>query len=212
MFNFRAMKTLLAILLSFVMTEAPVLAIHGGYTLGSSTDLTGSYAGVLVPISDSVLVANSTDFGANSLGLFTLSVPETGLGSGSVVLFSNGRTFSGSIQVLPDPNTAGGLTGIMTAAFNYSLTETLTGTDGVSTVTTIPVTANAQGAFNAVAANDPTSQGPLGVSLTGSATVNVDQGLVSLADGTPVINETIVFAVDGFQQSNVPSTTSSTGT
>ena len=214
------MKTLLAILLSFIMTEAPVLAIHGGYTLGSATNLVGTYAGVLVPTSDVVFPSTATgvstsgttvtDFGANALGLFTLSVPQTGFGSGAVTIFSSGRTFSGTIQALPDPNAVGGITGILNANFNYSLYVPVSGSNG-NTITTISVTASAQGPFNAVAVSDDTSPGGLGINLTGTTSIQVNQGFVD-NNGVPLISEQITFAVDGFQQSTTASTTTTTGT
>src|SRR5271170_7063902 len=98
------MKTMLAVLLSFILMEAPVLALQGGYSLpNSSNGLTGTYAGVLIPSSDDVLASNAVDIGTNSLGLFTLGVPTTGLGAGTVSIFSVGRTFTGTIQALADP-------------------------------------------------------------------------------------------------------------
>jgi hypothetical protein len=208
--NFRIMKTLLAILLSFIISEAPVLAIHGGYTLGSSQSAVGTYAGVLIPTSDQILAANAADIGSNALGLFTLSIPDTGLGSGSIVVFSDGRTFTGSIQALADPNNPGGIVGIATASFTYDLYETLSGTAG-DTVSTLPVTAQAQGSFNAsTTSSDINSISPTGIDLDGTSTLNIDQGFVSGSNGTPIIVETVTFAVDGFQQSAVATTTTGT--
>jgi len=203
------MKTLLAILLSFLVSEAPVLAIHGGYTLGGSQSAIGTYAGVMIPSSDTILAANAADIGSNALGLFTLSIPSTGLGSGSVVIFSDGRTFSGSIQALADPNNPGGILGVLTASFNYNLYETLNGTAG-QTETTLAVTANAQGSFDAATNSDINSISPTGINLDGTATVNIDQGFVSGSNGTPIIVEEVTFAVDGFQQSATASSTSGT--
>lgn len=204
------MKTLLAILLSFIMADAPVLFARDEYSLGSPTSLIGTYAGVLIPVSDNLLVPTATDFGANSLGLFTLSLPNEGLGSGSIVLFSNGRTFSGSIQALPDPsNPSGtGVIGVVNAAFNYTLSTTDTAGD----VTSTNVTANAQGSFDASVTNNSISVGGLGVDLSGTSLIDVDQGFVSGSNGTPIVTEQITFAVDGFKQSLEASSTSTTGT
>jgi hypothetical protein len=41
----------------------------------------------------------------NNLGLFTLSIPQTGLATGTVLIFTGERTFSGPITGLADPNT-----------------------------------------------------------------------------------------------------------
>jgi len=200
------MKFLLAILLSFIMTEAPVLAIHGGYSLNSAISLVGTYAGVMVPTADNILSASATDFGTNSLGLFTLSLPSSGLGSGSVIIFSNGRTFTGDIHALanPDPGANAGIIGILTASFNYNLSIPSTGTDGAVTVSTISVTANAQGSFDVQAVQDANSVGSLGVNVDGTSQINVDQGFVSGSNGTPIVVEQVTFAIEGFQQSQVP--------
>ncbi len=112
--NLGFMKTILAILLGFIVSEAPVLAIHGGYTLGSAQSAIGTYAGVLVPVSDinlsgTTAVTGTTGavaggFGSNSLGIFTLSIPSSGIGGGQVLIFSSAQGMSGTITALPDPN------------------------------------------------------------------------------------------------------------
>ena len=199
------MKTLLAILLSFIISEAPVLA-ERGYTLpGSSTNLSGLYAGVLIPISDVLVDPKAQDFGANSLGLFTLSIPTTGLGSGSAVIFSNGRTFTGTIQALlnPDPSSLG-ILGVINATFDYTLE--------ITSSTSEAITASAAGSFDATVVTDAQSVGGFGLDLDGTSQVNVDQGFVSGSNGSPIVTEQITFQIEGFEQSNTPSTTTTTTT
>jgi hypothetical protein len=166
----------------------------------------------MIPTADELLSSSAADLGTNSLGLFTLSVPATGLGSGTVVIFSNGRTFTGTIEALinPDP-TNPGITGILNASFSYSLYETLTGTAG-DTVTTLAVTANAQGSFDAAGVSDSESVGGFGLDLDGTSQVNIDQGFVSGSNGAPILTEQVTFAVEGFEQSDVASASSTTGT
>ncbi len=202
------MKVLLAILLSFVMTEAPVLAIHGGYSLGSSTPPLGLYAGVLVPISDTLLVQPSTDFGQNSLGLFTISMPLTGLGAGTAVIFSGGNTYTGTIQAIADPNpqNIGGIVGILNATFNFNTAQTTTNIPGVfnfNTTTTATV-ATAQGSFDANTVDSAESAGFYGVNLDGTSVVNISEGFVTGSNATPTVTEQITFQIEGFQQSNNP--------
>jgi hypothetical protein len=206
------MKVLLAILLSFIMTEAPVLAIQGGYSLASSTPPLGLYAGVLIPVQDNLLVNPATDFGLNSLGLFTLSMPLTGLGTGTALIFSNGDTYTGTIQALPDPDpkNVGGIIGILNATFNYNLTQFFTDAAGNVTSTTTATTASAQGSFDVTLVQSSQSAGFYGVNLTGSSVVNVTQGLVSGSTGAPIITEQITFQVEGFQQSNNPAAATTT--
>ena len=196
------MKYLLAILLSFIMTEAPVLAIHGGYTLPGSTSLIGTYAGVMIPVADDLLVANVTDFGLNSLGLFTLGVPGVGLSNGTVIIFSGGNTFNGSIQALinPDPSVSG-LLGIITASFPFTLNTIVSGSN-----VTQDLTATAQGSFDVVAEQDGSSVCGLGINLTGSSVINVSDAQVD-NNNNPIIDEKITFDIEGFQQSSGVTTT-----
>lgn len=207
------MKTLLAILLSFIISEAPVLAIHGGYTLGGAQTVTGTYAGVLIPTSDTLLTTGSnaaTGFGSDALGLFTLSIPTTGLGSGTVVLFSGQQQLFGSIQAIPDPNsTTGGIVGVITATGQIttsSFTDVFFGDTGSFT----QVTGEASGGLTATATQSTNTISPTGVNINGTANMNVDT-TVTGTDGTTslVPTESIVFAVDGFQQSAVASASTS---
>ena len=204
------MKTLLAILLSFIVSEAPVLAIHGGYTLPGSTSLIGTYAGVLIPIAITLNRGNSNaGIGTNSLGLFTLSVPATGLGAGTVVIFSDGSTFTGSIQALanPDPSSAG-ILGVVNATYNYNLYVTVT-TNGTTSVETEAITATAEGNFDAALVQDTESVGGLGLDLDGTSEVNISQGIVGAA-GVPIITQEVTFAIEGFEQSATASSSSGT--
>jgi hypothetical protein len=203
------MKTLLAILLSFIITEAPVLAIHGGYTLGTSGSTVGTYAGVFIPVSDVVLSGTSgaatTTLGSNNLGLFTLNVPSTGIGTGAVLIFSSGRTFNGTIQGIPDPGDANGIKGLITATYDFTVyVPETTVASGVTTTTetSVAVAATAEGALDSdISTTQSTSQSPTGVLLTGSTALQIDQGTVS-NDGSPIITEIATFEIEGFQQSN----------
>ena len=202
----REMKTLLAILLSFIIADFPVFG-RDTYTLpGGSTSLVGAYAGVLIPTADNLLVAKATDFGSNALGLFTLSIPTTGIGVGTAIIFSDGQTFSGSIQALPDPSNSTGVVGIMTATFSYTLNEVISSSTG-QTLSSVSVTASAEGSFDAGQATNASSSGGQGIDLDGTSLINVSEGVVS-NNGTPVIDEQITFAIEGYLQSTTPSTTS----
>jgi hypothetical protein len=211
------MKTLLAILLSFIISEAPVFALHGGYTLGGSQSVTGTYAGVLVPTSNDLLAADATNFGSDALGLFTLSIPSTGLGSGTVLIFSGADTFTGTIQAVANPNNDTGVEGVLTATYNYNLYVPVTtpgenGNPPTTTISTEAVTATAEGPFSASTVSNPNSAGGLGLDLDGTSQVSVDQGFVNGGNGAPIIIEKITFAVEGFQQSTTASATTTTTT
>ena len=190
------MKFLLAVLLSFIMTEAPVLAIHGGYTLGGSASLTGTYAGVLIPESVS---GSLVSFGSNSLGLFTLSIPTVGLGTGAAIIFATGRTFAGTIQALPDPASGGnGILGVLTAEL----------TDLTTSGTFIDLDYAAEGSFDATTVADADSVGSNGIDLTGSSLVQITPDVTASNSTT----EQVTFLIDGFLQSTTPTTTTTTTT
>ncbi len=204
------MKTMLAILLSFIVSEAPVLAIHGGYTLGGQAGVTGTYAGVMIPSAPVDYLGGTTDtsgtlttpvssFGVNSIGIFTLSVPTVGLGNGTVYIFSTSQSMSGGITCLPDPSNNGGIYGTIIATgsvasetytdalfdVNYSYSQ-VTG-QGVGTLYV-----NTSTSLNSISAS--------GINLTGSADITFSSSSTTdTADFVPY--EEIQYYVDGFQQS-----------
>jgi len=84
-------------------------AISGGPQYPVSTDLSGSYAGVFKPAPAASATPTptcpaSTD--QNTLGVFSLAVPQSNLATGSFVLFSQGRIYTGSISGEADPTRA----------------------------------------------------------------------------------------------------------
>jgi len=91
------MKTLLGCLMCLVFTIAQTFAISGGPWSGGKgiVGVVGTYAGTF----QDVVV------GSNNLAVFTLSVPQTGLATGTVLIFTGERTFSGPMTGLADPNT-----------------------------------------------------------------------------------------------------------
>ena len=92
------MKILLACLMCLVLTMSQAFAISGGPFGGKGlVGVVGAYAGTLDPTAACAC--------PNNLGIFTLSVPQTGLATGNVLIFTGERTFSGPITGLADPNT-----------------------------------------------------------------------------------------------------------
>ncbi len=76
------------------------LGISGGPNYGNAgITTTGIYAGVMLP---------STLFspGQNSLGLFSITIPRTALGTGQVAMFYEGIVFSGTFTGTADPDSA----------------------------------------------------------------------------------------------------------
>jgi len=204
------MKFLLAVLMSFIIIQAPVLARYVYSIPGTAASVVGTYAGVMIPISDTILVASTVDYGKNALGLFTLSIPATGIGGGTVSVFSGGDTFTGSIQALPNPDPSNlGVLGVLNATYDYNLYVPVS-TNGTNTITTEAVTATANGNFDASVVNDPTSVGGNGVNLSGTSTVSITQGFVNAANGNPIEVEEVAFAIEGYEQSTSASSTTGT--
>src|ERR1700730_3294354 len=86
------MKILLAILLCPVLIVSQCFAIDGGPFGGGSgkVRVTGTYAGVFVPIPTVNPAPPPDTLTDNSLGLFTMEIPQVGLASGTVDVFRTG--------------------------------------------------------------------------------------------------------------------------
>lgn len=169
--------------------------------------LVGTYAGMLQP------APNTTACAANSIGLFSVTVPATGLGSGAFVMFNQGRIFSGSIQAEADPVLTT-LTGILDATFNFSVTvsvpvtTTVTNPDGsTTTITTFElqttqITASANGIMNATITTSFSSSifGLAATRINGAAHLDISQGDVN-PDLSPKVTCSMDLTVVGFKQS-----------
>jgi hypothetical protein len=200
------MKTLLAILLSFIITEAPVLAIHGGYTLGGSESTIGTYAGILVPTSSTALVtgSNAVDYGTNALGIFTLGIADVGAGSGALEIFAGPNEAVGTIVALPDPKNVGGILGIITAAAYESILAISSSSAQVSEALE-QLTAEANGSLKASISQASISNSPTGINLEGTSVVTFSTASPTTDftfGGNLTPTEIVTFAVEGYQQSS----------
>lgn len=79
-----------------VLVASQCFAIKGGPTYTNRENVIGSYAGVLDP-------DPASPGATNTLGIFTLGVPQVGLAGGAFLIFTGERTFVGSIQGVGDP-------------------------------------------------------------------------------------------------------------
>jgi hypothetical protein len=131
------MKSLFGCLLCLVLGTAQSFALKGGPDFGSQVRTTGIYAGIMVP--------GPLSPGANSIGLFSVTIPSTGLGTGQVVIFEAGQTYTGTFLGIADPDSAA-LTGEIDASFPFvEVVPSGTNTTGVQQFTTITVVAKAAG-------------------------------------------------------------------
>jgi hypothetical protein len=133
------MKVLLATLLCSVLHTTQLFAISGGPFGGGDTQVavTGTYAGVMVPVPVDDPTTPGITLTDNSLALFTFSVPKTGLAIGVSAVFRNGYFYPGGIVGTADPD-SGKVTGILTA----DLAE-----DVVVDLQTVPAHLEATGQF-----------------------------------------------------------------
>src|SRR6266550_7569918 len=113
------MKILLACLMCLVLGASECFAISGGPVFGGGgqVTVTGTYAGVFVPIVDPTIGLSE-----DSLVLFTLTIPKVGLATGTTAVFRNGFFYSGTIQGSADPDSAR-LTGVVNAFFQETVAQ-----------------------------------------------------------------------------------------
>lgn len=200
------MKKVLSLLVAFVFLQTQTWAIGGGpQGTGGGGALVGTYAGVLIPVSQTkpavVGVQNSA-----SIGLFVVSVPSTGVAKGAAIAFVDGIAFIGDVTAIADPKKQN-LIGIVEGTSNFDVITLVPVVDANGNVTfqQIKTKIFAQGGINARFESsggnvDPTTgTAGGGRRLSGNASLDLFADLN--ANGTPNIFNTVKFRVDGFQQS-----------
>jgi len=197
------MKAILGSLLCFVLFASECFALKGGPPYPGSTNVVGSYAGVLQPAFD------PTDpFSSNSLGVFTLVVPTVGESTGNFMMFSRGRAFSGTIQGVTDPNTAK-ISALLDATFTYTVTYVTTDDTGALTTVTVDVTATVNGPLTATIKPTRSLTASSSTKIRGTATAFISNGFVE-PNGDPTIEGTLSLDVIGFKQSDTAGLTTIT--
>lgn len=208
------MRALLSTLLCFAFLESQVLAVHqahfdeGG---GPVPDVVGTYSGVMLPdtTSDSSTSATSTSTAAStstsSIGVFSLNIPSSGIGSGTFIAFSNGRQFNGTIDAVADPD-FGALRGVLQATFDFTINRPTGSSNGVTTFTDVSVTATLAGNLTAAITTNLTTSidatTPSLARIDGTAQLDVNFGGVSSTDLAPIISDSLNFTVVGFKQTS----------
>ncbi|MGZ4984761.1 MAG: hypothetical protein ACXV8A_01605 [Chthoniobacterales bacterium] len=195
------MKIVLASLMCLLLGASQSFAHKGGPTYPAGTNIGGSYAGVLQGVFDPTNPASS-----NSIGIFSLKVPSTGNATGTFVMFSRGRVFTGTAQAFADPNKSS-LKGVLEATYNFNLlvpVSTVSSTGiVVTTISSVPVTASANGPINATVAQSKSANlfSTATTIVSGDATLSISQGEVA-ANGDPVITSILSLVVSGVKQSD----------
>src|SRR2546421_5587214 len=168
-----------------VFTMTQTFAISGGPPYPGSTNVVGVFAGVMkpkktpatCPADPSTCPDSPSGCSANTLGVFSIGVPNSGLSTGTFVMFSQGRVFSGNIQGVADPGKAT-LKAVLNATFNFTVTF-----PSPSPSRTVAVTASATGNLNTkiTTVSSQTARGAASTRLIGSATMELSQGQVDAA-------------------------------
>jgi hypothetical protein len=204
--SFAAMKQVLSLLMAFVFLQTQTWALSGGPFGGSSStaSLTGTYAGVLVPQIAPVIGA------ATSVGLFSLTQPDSGFTTGTISVFVNGTAFTGTIAGIMDPKD-GTFRGVIDAQSSFQVSipiQTTQIVNGVAVTTTTIQNFNvgAQGSMDCVVSLDLERNAFATIASTpsrveGTATLDIFF-TVDPNTGTPNITQTTAFDVDGFKQSD----------
>lgn len=207
------MKSVLSLLMAFVLLQGQAWALSGGPDFGTNNNgvTLGTFAGVLLPVSGTgtttvgTATANAGAFDdSNALGVFSIGVPQIGLASGVFVYFSSGATYTGTIVGEADPESLQ-LRALVKAQFNITIAisaaNLVTGLTASALATFPGGYANgslkadiAQGALNRFSSSSGV------VRISGKANLEVQSA--NLATGSPVGAITsLVLSLDGYKQS-----------
>jgi hypothetical protein len=228
------MKKVLSLLLAFVFLQVESWALSGGPVFGSNSggnpSIIGTYGGVMIPTLTQVNTAGGASpsgFQPAAIGLFSLSVPETGISAGVALVFVDGVAFIGQIAGIGD-------------ADKQSIQGIIAGTSSFQVVVVISpgVTQNfpifAQGTFKAdvvegdagaftpapPGSGNGTSSGSGSSTSTTTASTPAEIGSTNAAritgkaqigtffttsGGEPNINVLVEYSMDGIKQNNIPS-------
>lgn len=179
------MRILLGALMCLVLTSVQCYAVKGGPAYSSGPNIVGTYAGVLEPEFD------PTDpFSSNSLGIFSLGVPGTGLSTGTFVMFFRGTVFRGTIQGVGNP-LDGAVKAVLSATFSITNQSTLSDVFGfVFTGTTTSVSARAEGSLKAKVSTSRVGTVGSATVLTGTADLFVSSSGSASSSPSPSASAT----------------------
>jgi hypothetical protein len=215
------MQKVLSLLLAFVVLQTQAWALSGGPVFGSGARVAnyiGTYGGVLVPQQvETGLADNGQDSGGPtaSIGLFSISQPEVGVATGSILVFLDGAAFNGTVTGIIDPDN-GTFAGVIDARSTFDvilfIPERTQNEDGSVSVTftreEFPVfaqgTIEAQVIFTGLGA--PVNAFGIQIGPTQPARIegvsSIDVFFEVQNDGTPLVNKTARYDLDGFKQSD----------
>ena len=147
---------------------------------------------------------------SSSIGLFSIAQPDVGIATGALVLFIDGAAFNASITGIIDPDT-GTLSAVIDGLSTFVVVffiPTTTVVDGAAvttfTRTTFPVFATGSLDARVIALGSGSGLGQVNTAfpsrVVGTASIDV---FFTISDtGTPVVDRSATFEVDGFKQSD----------
>jgi hypothetical protein len=191
------MKKVLSLLVLFVFLQTQSWALSGGPVFGTSSgvNVIGTFSGVMIPDTESGSNV-SINGGANSIGIFSLGVPDSGIATGSFAFFGNAEAYNGTISGIADPDRAT-LKAILDAATTLRTGSTTT-TNGTASST---FTGQAIGSMDAEIAPAVSVFAATAARLVGTSHLDIFDGSFN-ADLSVHVASTFDFVVDGFKQSS----------
>lgn len=200
-----AMKAMFGVLLCFVFITTQAFAISGGpWGRDGGVNVTGTYAGVLVPIPQANPAPPPPTVTDDSLALFTLKIPQTGGGAGQAVIFRKGIFYAGIIDAVGDPDS-----GKISAVISATVAVTVTCNDCNGVAHDYMYTLNANGKFETVkAVASQQSVAASSVRLRGTASLTYVTDAMNACDPGCVASlnaasgASIQYHVKGFKQSD----------
>jgi hypothetical protein len=192
--NLRIVKALFGSLLCLVLATSQSFALKGGPPYQTAGSIKGTYAGVMQGLFDPTNPRSS-----NTLGLFSFSIPDSGFATGTVVLFVAGRTFTGTVSGIGDPN-KGRLRGVVQST---TMTHVILCNERGGPLPT-DVTDRADGSLDTnITTSAKAGASVTGTLLKGTGFVTATQSVKSPTDCAAIqINSSLLsLLVDGFKQS-----------
>ena len=196
-----SMKRVLSFLLMVVFMHAQVstaFAKRGGPDIGdqATVDTIGSYAGTMIPVFSTNPANNGS---SNSIGLFSLGVPNIGVAQGTCFLFVDGSAYEGTITAVADP-IGGEVQGLIDAMSVFVLVDPLNPTVNYR----VFASGNIQAEITDTAAGSvvgfQTAATFATTRLEGEASVDISSQVD--INGNSIVSNTVTFVVDGFKQSS----------
>jgi hypothetical protein len=194
------MKRLLSFLLMIAFLQADLLAKSGGPSFGAgNAAITGTYAGVLQPILNPGESNALIDLDQNALGLFSITIPFTGLAEGVCAVFNKGEIFTGRMTGVGDPE-SGELNMLMEARAIRVISLQTSAGDRAALLGNVDVVAIGR----LVAEIEDSSDFFSAQRIEGEAVLSSFDDANRNADGTPILSGLVRFNVDGFKQTETP--------